>query len=326
MKIPAFQSPLAPFMKELVETRYALGYGATASLAYLLAHFDRFLVSRGHREQSLTRQIVEDWASSGPPIKPITRANRIKAVRVLAKFIVQTQPCYVPGLAWRQRRDSGFRPHIYTPAQIQALLAEAAKLDVPGSLVPRTYVTLFALLSCTGLRISEALALELRDVDLEEGVLWIRESKFHKSRMVPLHPTAVSGLKQYREARNSKGLRRDPEAPFFVSKWLRPFASFKSITKTFLDIARRAGIRKQTGVPGPRLHDLRHAFALSRLLAWYRDGQDVQARMLLLSTYLGHVRLASTQVYLNITAELLQEAARRFKAPAIPPAPTQGAI
>lgn len=324
MKIPTFQSPLAPFMKELIETRHALGY-CDPTVAYRLAHFDRFLVSRGHDDPSLTRQLVEDWASSDGPIKPITRQYRIQAARALARLLAQTRPdTYIPGPSWGPSRSVGFRPHIYTPAEIQALLAEAAKLPTTEDpLRPKTFVTLIALLYSTGLRISEALGLELRDVDLEEGVLWIRDSKFHKSRMVPLHPTAVSALAQYRKARRGKGLRRDPEAPFFVNAWKRPYSPDLAC-RTFLGIARRAGIRKPPGAPGPRVHDLRHSFAVSRLMAWYQDGQDVQARLPLLSTYLGHVNIASTQVYLDISAELLQEAAQRFKAPAAPQPPTHG--
>jgi site-specific recombinase XerD len=186
-----------------------------------------------------------------------------------------------------------------------------------GSLRPWTFVTLIGLLYCSGIRVSEALALRLADVDLDEDLLIIRNAKFHKSRAVALQPDVKHALAAYLTARRQKSHREDPEAPFFVNEWRRP-CSYGTVVATFLDIARRAGIRGAPNQRGPRLHDLRHSFAVHRLLAWYRDGGDVQARLPLLSTYMGHVCLVSTQVYLNITAELLQEAASRFHAPALP--------
>jgi integrase len=204
------------------------------------------------------------------------------------------------------------------------LLEEASKLTPPGSLRPETYVTLLCLLYCSGLRISEALGLTLADVDLDDGVLFVRESKFHRSRALPLHPTAIESLRQYRRARDARGHRVDLEAPFFVNEWKRPL-KYPVVCAVFLEIARRAGVRPPAGQRGARIHDLRHSFATARLLAWYRDGRDVQARLPLLATYMGHVSIVSTQIYLEATAELLDHAARRFKAPLLgKPCPSGG--
>lgn len=323
MKIPAFQSSLASSLKGLVSLRQSLGYGDHTLVSHL-AHFDRFLLTRGWRGKRLTRELVEDWASSCGPIKPITRAKRLHAMRILGRFIAQTRPdTYIPGPTWGSRQATGFRPHIYTASEIRVLLNEASKLTPVGSLRPETYITLLSLLYCSGLRISEALRLKLSDVDLEDGILFVRESKFHKSRAVPLHATAVRGLREYRRARDARGHRVDVEAPFFVNEWKRPL-NYPVACATFLHIARRAGIRPPPGQRGPRIHDLRHSFATRRLLAWYRDRRDVQARLPFLATYMGHVSIVSTHIYLEITAELLKEAARRFKAPHLPNLPTTG--
>lgn len=318
MKASSFHSVLAPTLRALVEYRQALGYG-DRGVRSLLAHFDRYLVAHGWPSPLLTRELIEDWAASGGPLKPRSRAQRLHVMRLLGRYLAQTQPdTFIPGPAWAPRQPSGFRPHIYTLVEIRALLGEAARLTPVGSLRPRTYVTLLGLLSCTGLRISEALALRLVDVDSAEGILWICESKFHKSRAVPMAPDVVAVLERYRADRAARGQSADPEAPFFVNE-RKQACSYPVVYATFLAIARRIGLRRPAGTRGPRLHDLRHTFAVHRLLAWYRDGGDIQARLPRLADYLGHVSLVSTQVYLEITAELLGEAARRFRPPAAAP-------
>jgi site-specific recombinase XerD len=245
------------------------------------------------------------------------RINRLALMRAFARYLAPNAPnTYVPPPA-NFRCTSTFRPHIYTPREIQALLSEASRLTPVRGLRPHTYVTLFGLLACTGLRVSEALGLRLADVNLEDETLLIRDSKFYKTRLVPFGLDVTHALRTYTEARRRFGHRTDPEAPYFVNEWQRP-CSYAMVIETFLTVARRAGLRGAPGQRGPRLHDVRHSFAVHRLLAWYRDGGNVQARLPLLATYLGHVSLVSTQVYLDITAELLHEAAHRFHAPTLP--------
>jgi len=317
MRFLAFSSVLAATLRAFAEHRQALGYGDHTLLSHL-AHFDRYLAVHGWPFPYLTREVVEGWVASDGPLQPHSRARRLQAMRLLGRFIAQTHPeTCIPGPAWGLRESSGFRPHIYTPAEIKALLAEARHLTPVGSLRPHTYATLFGLLYCTGLRISEALALCLADVDLEANLLLVRESKFHKSRLLPLNPGVSDALQRYQEERDKRALPRDPEAPFFVNE-RRTRCAYYLACATFLFVARRVGVRGPAGARGPRIHDLRHTFAVHRLLEWYRDGGDVQARLPLLADYLGHVSIVSTQVYLDITAELLHEAARRFQPPASP--------
>lgn len=315
MTTPVFHSVLGPAMHQILTLRHSLGY-RDKTLGTHFASFDRCFFAHAHTDPWLTRDIVEAWVASKPHLKPAARAKRYSALRVLGRFLAEEHPqTYVPGPT--PGLTSTFRPHIYTPGEVHALLYEAARLTPVSSLRPRTYVTLIGLLYCTGLRVSEALALRLADVDLDEDLLIIRHAKFDKSRAVPLQPDVRHALATYLKARNQYRHRRDPEATFFVNEWHRP-CSYGTVVKTFLDVARRVGIRGAPLQRGPRLHDLRHTFAVHRLLDWYRDGGDVQARLPLLSTYLGHASLVSTQIYLYITGELLHEAASRFHAPALP--------
>ena len=315
MKAPVFQSALGPAMNQLLAVRKSLGY-ADRTLPSHFASFDRYLMAHGGADAWLTRATAEAWVGSDPTLKPAARSHRFSMLRVLGRYLIQQHPeTYVPGPA--PGLTSRFRPHIYTSAEIQGLIREASLLTPTGSLRPRTFVTLIGLLYCTGLRVSEALSLRLADVDLDAGLLTIRNGKFHKTRAVPLQPNAREALVAYVDARRRCRHRTDSDAPFLVNEWRRP-CSYGTVIATFLGIARRAGIRGAPCQPGPRLHDLRHTFAVHRLLSWYRDGGDVQARLPLLSTYMGHVCMVSTQVYLNITGELLHEAAKRFEAPTLP--------
>ena len=314
MKIPTFTSALAPTIRILVETRQALGYHDRAVVARLV-HFDRYLTAHGWTQPYLTRPIVEDWVASDPTLQPHSRAARWHVMRLLGRFLAETHPqTYVPGPAWTEVPTPIFRPHIYRLAEIHQLLAEARRLTPVGSLRPHTYVTLLGLLYGTGLRISEALALRRNEVDLEAGILSIHESKFHKSRAVPLAPSVGQAVRHYQAECAARAYPADPDTPLFLNERHRG-CTYDVVHATFLTIARGAGVRGPAGTPGPRLHDVRHTFAVHRLLAWYRDGGNVQARLPLLTDYLGHVSLVSTQVYLEITAELLHEAAQRFQPP-----------
>jgi integrase len=172
--------------------------------------------------------------------------------------------------------------------------------------------TVIGLLAVTGMRVSEALGLDCEDVDLDAGVLTIRRSKFGKSRQAPLHPSTVHALARYE--RHRKELRPRPiTRRFFVSAHGNRVDPGR-IEKVFRDLCRQAGLQSTRGSPNPRLHDLRHTFALRTLIDWQRAAIDVQSRLLWLSTYLGHVEPSDTYRYLTATPELLALAANRLQA------------
>ena len=175
-------------------------------------------------------------------------------------------------------------------------------------------VTLIGLLYSTGLRIGEALKLTLGDVDLQERILTVKLTKFRKSRYVPLSPSTAKALTTYLDRRASAGILTTPQAGVFSSCQTGRAYHATRIYVMFLEIARRLGIRGKPGIRGPRLHDFRHTFAVQRLLDWYREGAELYAKLPLLATYLGHNNVTFTEVYLQATAELLEQANARFHA------------
>jgi len=207
-----------------------------------------------------------------------------------------------------------FVPYIYTRNELRRLLDSVASYRNRSLLVePHTFRALLLLLYGAGLRIGEALALTLADVDLPSAMITIRDTKFYKTRMVALGSQLQQAMIQYATRRQQAGHSQSGSAPFFVA---RTGARLKipTIQQAFRCLRAHAGISRTDGARyQPRLHDLRHAFAVHRLTAWYQEGKDVQKLLPLLATYLGHVELASTQVYLTMTPELLDAACTRFE-------------
>ena len=200
------------------------------------------------------------------------------------------------------------KAHLYTPEEIQRLLGAAAKLTPKGSLRAVTYKTLFSLLLSTGLRISEALALQFEDIT-GDGLL-IRETKFRKTRLVPLHPTAREGLDRYLVHRRQIA---SEDRSIFISMW-RTRLAYSTVCSVFLELTRSIGLRGGAGSPGPCLHDFRHTFAVRALEGCSGGKEDIARHMLALSTYLGHAHPSDTYYYLQATPKLMEEIARASEA------------
>jgi integrase len=202
-------------------------------------------------------------------------------------------------------------PHIYSDEEIASLLRSAAQLPSPKGLRAPTYTTLFGILAVTGMRVNEALHLDRPDVDLDQGILTIRRTKFGKSRHVPVHPSTVDALRKYAETRDR--ILAKPTPAFFVSErgtriteWIARY--------TFARLSQQLGLRSiaKSHGRGPRLHDMRHRFAARTLIHWYRAGLDVERELPKLATYLGHVHVNETYWYLEAVPELLQLATDRL--------------
>jgi site-specific recombinase XerD len=300
---------LAGPLQRFVELRRLAGTDYH-SQAQLLGYFDRFLDEQGVTEPRITRELTDAYQQSLGHLRPRTRDNRCSVVRQFCEYLSRTDPaCYVPE---RQRgtRSPDARPrHIYSVTEVQSLLAAAAQLPPANSLRPHTYRTLLGLLYSTGLRIGEAFALNVEDFHDDESCLYIAQGKFRKARWVPLSDSACQALRQYVQRRQRIG-PATPDSPLLVNLRSRRLRH-PTVYHTFRHLLAECGIPHARDT-GPRIHDFRHAFAVHRLLAWYRDGQDVNARLPWLATYLGHVDIQSTQVYLHATAELLAEVDRRF--------------
>ena len=250
-----------------------------------------------------------------------TLARRLKMLRPFTAWLRQFDPATeVPDEAVFGRLPGRMTPHVYREPEIVELLAAARKLGPVRGLRPAVMETLFGLVACTGLRISEALGLLDADVDLSAGVLTIRQSKFGKTRLVPLHPSAVEALARYRALR-SRHVRTTPELPFFVAsrgQLLGQRVGDGQVHRVFGDLRRQLGWVDRGSHGTPRIHDLRHSFAVRRLVLWHEQGDDINQRMLALSTYLGHVKVSSTYWYLTGVPELmglLGQAFERYASP-----------
>lgn len=214
----------------------------------------------------------------------------------------------------RPKLVNQFAPYIFSTGEIRRLLEVTGQMTSRRvKLEARTFRAILLLLYGAGLRISEALRLRVRDVDLESGLLYIEQSKFYKSRWAPIGPRLNDALATYAHLRDSNGSGHDPDRPFFITHSGEPVSRAQA-ERAFSHIRVWAKIHRDDGGRyQPRLHDLRHTFAVHRLEAWYREGADVQRLLPQLSTYLGHVNVAATQPYLTMTPELLREAGLRFE-------------
>jgi integrase len=274
-----------------------------------LPKFVLFLKRR--RSPSITTRLAVEWAAEPQTTKPGYWAQRLSMTRGFAKYMsgldsrTEIPPAGILPYGNRRRR-----PHIYTASEIRQLLKTTRTTGQAGRIRPQTYATLFGLLSVTGLRLSEALHLDDGDVDLNAGVLTIRESKWRKSRLVPIHATTAKRLALYQRKRNQLHPKQTAPAFFILNNGNRP--KVIAAEREFLRVARRIGLRGPVGTKGPYLHDLRHTFAVNTLLRWYRSGTDVERHLPELSTYLGHSRVAYTYWYLSAEPELLQLAATRL--------------
>jgi len=263
---------------------------------------------------TIDREVTHAFCrGTGPPTRWWERKHQ--ALRgffayLVARRYLAASPLPEPG----PRIPRSFEPYIYSREELQRLLDATAILeDSRSPLQHATFRTLLLVLYGAGLRPSEGLRLQCCDVDLDERVLTIWDTKFFKSRLVPIGTALVAALGTYHEARQGLPMPAGTRSTFFASPTGGPI-TLSRLEKVFVRLREDAGLRSPPGARWqPRLHDLRHAFAVHRLIAWYREGADVQACLPLLSTYLGHVNISGTQAYLSMTPELLAEASKCFE-------------
>ena len=287
------------------------------SMGHALARFARYVAQVGHRGP-LTVDLMADWArlaTAGHRARA-TSARRLRLLRPFTRWLRQFDPAtQVPDEALFGPIPGRVTPHIYREQELVELLAAARQLGPSGNLRAAVTQTLFGLMACTGLRISEALGLRDAEVDLKSGVLTILRSKFGKSRLVPLHPSAVAALACYRNLR-ARHIRSTPETPFFVTtrgRLLGQPVSDRQAHRIFERLRGKLSWVDRGGHGTPRIHDLRHSFAVRRLVLWHEQGEDIHQRMLALSTYLGHAKISNTYWYLTGVPELMRLAGKRFE-------------
>jgi len=309
------RSSLGAWVKEYLEYRRSLGFGLKAN-EVVLRDFIRFAKDSGHRGP-LTTVFMLRWATDRVEHSSRYQAERLSIVRGFARYLAARDgKSEVPDqrlLGGRFRRG---QPHIYSDEQLRQLLEAAVAFSAADPLRRTGYATLFGLLASTGMRVSEPLQLGIADVDLDGGVLHVLETKFRKSRLVPLHPTVIEAMRRY-AAQRDRDPRGRSSAWFFLGRGDRRLP-YRSVHHAFRRICSLLGWRGNGDFPLPRIHDLRHSFAVRRLLTWYREGVDVEQAIPSLSTYLGHGKVSDTYWYLTGTHELLGTAGARFERFALP--------
>jgi len=304
------KGPFADLIARYLQFRRSFGLKLSGAEA-TLRKFDRRLSQYSPRAKTVTKPMIIDFIRSSKHLQGSTLYLRFMHLRQFCRFLFKLNPDnYIPEAAMIRRGRTVRKPHIYTIAEIIEIIKLAGSLRPKGSLRPHTYSTLFALLWVSGLRIGEALRLNLEDVDAEMAVLYIRESKFFKSRLVPLTQSAASALEKYRRLREQHGHDQRPNAPFFVNEHAMR-CSLSTVGCMFRRLTHRLGIKTAQG-HDPRLHDFRHTFATRCLSEAYQTGRDPNATLPLLATYLGHVDVAYTQIYLHPSSDLLATAGQRF--------------
>lgn len=278
---------------------------------HLLAQFTTHLGGTGAEAITVTDAVA--WAGllpEGVTHRPATRAStRLSAVRGFAAYLHALDPVHeIPPQGVFARHVQRPTPHIYTDAEVTALIAAAGRL--PGGVRAQTYPVLFGLLAATGLRVGEALALARDEAGLEAGVLTISRGKSRDPRLVPLHPSTAAALGRYAAWRDEHASQPSGSDLAFFTEQDGDRLAYLNARYAFVQASTAAGLR--TAQRRPRMHDLRHTFAVNTLLGWYREGADVAAKMPTLSTYLGHTDPANTYWYLSAVPELLAHAAARL--------------
>lgn len=300
-------------VQEYLRMRRDLGFKLREAGTSLL-DFAAFM--RRRRSTFITSKLALAWAQQPRNVQPSHWARRLSFVRGFARYRSATDPrTQIPPQGLLPFQPQRARPYLYSDDEISRLLRAALDMTYRyerGALRPWVFHCLYGLLSVSGLRLGEALNLELRDVDLGSAVVTIRGAKFGKDRLVPLHASTCKVLDRYLVRRSRHWADRPVSSYLFVSSWGNRLDAGE-VHRTFYALSRQIGLRGPSDSHGPRLHDMRHRFATNTLVRWYQSDQDPERLLPVLSAYLGHVHVEDTQWYLNASPELMREAMRRLE-------------
>lgn len=291
---------------DYVATRRAMGY-KFAYQGQMVGQFAAYLDGIGAEHLTIDHALA--WATLPAGAAPVWWAVRLGTARGFARFHSAVDPATeVPPVGLLPEPSHRATPYIYSDVDIVRLRQAA------GHLCPEhradTYQTLIALIAVTGMRVGESVRLDRDDVDLDEGLVTIRNTKFGKSRQLPLHPSTVDALVGYARRRDQR--RPTPKSLSFFTSAIGTRVLRDNVSTVFPRLVREAGLRSPNRLRPPRLHDMRHSFAVKTLVGWYRDGVDVEPRLPLLSTWLGHATPRDTYWYLSAVPELLELVAERL--------------
>jgi len=300
---------LSQHLQSYLELRHRLGFKLVEP-GRLLRKFVAFVQEQ--KAAFITTELAFQWATQVTACHPARLAVRLRSVRLFAQYLSGIDSrTEIPPLGWLSQRYQRVTPHLYSDMDVARLIKAAENLPGPTPLRAGTYSTLFGLLAVTGMRVGEAIRLERGDVDQERQLLTVRHSKNGQTRLIPLHPTTQAMLRQYEQVRNR--VQPQPQSACFFLSEKGKRLTHTTVRKWFLVLSLQIGLRQHGDRRGPRIHDLRHHFALSTLLHWYRTKVDVETHLPELSTFLGHRNIADTYWYLSATPELLKLATLRLE-------------
>jgi integrase/recombinase XerD len=302
-------SPLNPHLEEYLELRHRLGF-KLRDASCELGKFVRF--AQAAKAPFVTTKLALEWATQPTGCQPAYWTTRLGIVRRFAQYLSAVDPrTEIPPAGLLPHRYHRKNPYLYSDQEVTQLVEAAQKLPSPKGLRGATYATLFGLLAVTGMRLGEGIGLDRQDVDLEQGLLRVRQTKFNKSRWVPVHGTTQKRLRQYQRLRDR--ICPHPQSPSFLLSEQGTRLTGWIVRRWFIHLSHQIGLRQPTDHHGPRIHDLRHRFVIRTLRNWYRAGQDVEAHLPELTTYIGHGHVRDTYWYISATPELLRLATERLE-------------
>lgn len=296
-------------LEQYLELRHRLGF-KFYDTSCELRKFVRF--AQEANASYITTPLAIRWATQPTGCLPARWGTRLGMLRQFAQYLQGVDPRHeVPPKGLLPCRYHRKTPYLYRDEEVLQLLQAAQQIPSPKGLRAATYSTLFGLLAVTGMRLGEAISLDRQDVDLDQGLLKVRQAKFNKSRWVPLHSTSRDKLQQYSRLRDR--LCPHPKSPSFLLSERGTRLTGWIVRHWFIRLSHQIGLRQPTDSHGPRIHDLRHRFVIATLRQWYQTDKDIEAHLPELATYIGHGHVQDTYWYISATPELLQLATERLE-------------
>lgn len=299
------------YIQKYLNYRKSLGFNLKRT-RYCLYGFSRYLIKNFPNAITVNRNMVVGYIKTKRHLHSKTRKTAICELRQFLRYLFQyNTDTYIPERAFVPQGDTKFKPHIYSKSQTIHLMKAASGLSPADSLRPHTYYTIIGLLWVSGLRIREIVNLDNEDVDLEKRLLYVKKTKFLKSRIVPVSKSTAAALKTYKKRKRSLGYSTACDLSFFVNE-RKKRCTTSTIQNTFHDLIKKLDLKTVQG-GYPRLHDFRHSFATRWLSDIYRLKKDPNAYLPVVATYLGHANIANTQIYLHMSMDLLNNAGEKFR-------------
>ena len=305
-----FKSPLKNLIVKFIQEKEACGYRYGEERAHL-SRFDNFLCSKDLKSIELPRSMVECWTSKRLNERAKTQSNRICLIRQLSIYLNQQGvEAYILAKGIKSIARFDYTPYIFNRCEIKSIFEACDSLN-PDCRSPLRHLIMpevFRLLYGCGMRVNEVLRLKTKHVDIGSGILTVLDGKFKKDRLIPVAVSLIERLRKYAAIADV----REPDAFFFPAPDGGPF-SRNTIYSNFRKFLQQSGIQHKGRGIGPRLHDVRHSFAVHRLENWYKQGEDLNSKIQVLSTYMGHKNLSGTQRYLRLTPEIFPEITKRME-------------